>query len=1296
MNKTKKWLSIILTLCMIMSLMPTVAFAETGSVPEQQATEPTERTAACAITFTDAAWAQFDSLYHGTQLPVNSQNDLTALEPGAYTLCMKTDNILINGEGPDDYGEEAGVYTFDLTLTAGSTTAISLLNEPTPAPTSNEAWSLLSDALGGTAVVQNEYFTVDGSTITMNADITAETNDTFLTVPAGVTATLDLNGHILSRGLTAAAKSGYVLNVGGSLTVQDSSAAGTGTLTGGNNSDEYNEGGGGAVFVDENGSFTFNSGRLSGNQAIRGGAVFVSKNGSFVMNGGTISDNTTTQYGTVYLSGCSATMTGGTITENSADTGGGIYMEPVDTTDCLRLTGGSITGNEASYGGGVYYAGGMLGARSLELSGSIIIRDNTAKGSGMADNLRLYKSSSPNRNIVMKVVGAFDSTAEIGVNTSLTPTADTPVTITCDLANGGNNAISHFVSDDYLYVIKEVSNEAVLAVPDTPVLTMGMICYNGSQDYTGEELRPIYLKDGDKVLTEGTDYIATYENNVNVGIATATFTGIGNYSGTLTETFDIFPAIITGIDYSVDPCNPKVTCGNKVLTKDVDYTVVVELRRVRVEGKGNYEVPEALQGGTSISAFTGIELADCNYDVTPGKLVSIGIYEATWTGTAFTPEVSVSYAVDDDDIMFIEDTDYTVTIIDVDAGKEVTQITKPGTYQIEIMEKVSSGLPKMFYLGYDVNDAAYRLSDCKITVDPLVFDGKAYLPTVTVMDPEGNTLTEGVDYEITGWYLMGEDDSDEVIDISQAGEYFVSLQNLKDDTDWINVDFTVISESAEAYEQLQTLITTVTTNLSDGKYAGVQYTSASIDQLRTALLNAKAVTAEASVAEINAAYDALLQASTPGENGLIAADKNIVISFANDGAVRGIAEGNGWYAIGDTVTLKVAPRVGYGFEKWTTDASGTNSIGSESIYSFTLDADSLDTYYAWLNEVKYTITFENTEGGSAAADADEYVYGTSATVTATADTEYTFVGWKDIYGTTVSTDASYTFTVLDNTTLTPEFVRTQTDAGAEITYVTVNFYHQSGVLLDSQKVISADGRITSTVNDPTKNGFVFLGWSTKQGAGTQEDVLDFTTTAFTEDTNLYPVFKAEKDAYTLTVDGVTTEHTPHSTVTVTADPIQGKQFVGWKNASGEIVSYDETYTFVIAGNTELTSYYEMENAALEKKPTITMTEPIYETVDGGYKMTFYFDYTLPEDCKLVDIGTIKVKDTDLSADGITLDTANVSKTSTISKLGVDGQFYYSKLNRIGTGHTVAGYMVYEKSGIRYTVYSNAAYGTYMQ
>ena len=493
----------------------------------------------------------------------------------------------------------------------------------------------------------------------------------------------------------------------------------------------------------------------------------------------------------------------------------------------------------------------------------------------------------------------------------------------------------------------------------------------------------------------------------------------------------------------------------------------------------------------------------------------------------------------------------------------------------------------------------------------------------------------------------------------------------------------------KTFEQLGLLIAKVNKNLSDGKYADVQYTTASIDNLRKALVAAGAITEASSDTDVATAFDKLLAASTVGADGLIAADHNIVISFAD--AKRGIASGNGWYANGDTVTLKVTPSVGYIFSKWTTDKAGNTSVGTESTYTFTLGADSPDEYYAWLDEVKYTVTCESVEGGAGKASEEQYVYGQIATVTAAANDNYEFVGWKDSYGTTVSTDAVYNFTVIGDATLTPEFVKVKTNEGADIAYVTVSFYHQSGKLLDSQKVVSGEGKITNTVNAPTKVGFDFLGWSAKASGATAEDVVDFKTATFSENTSLYPVFKAQDITYTLTVGSQTEQKAPQSSVTVTADTIEGKQFVGWKDADGNIVSYDSTYTFIITGDTTLSAYYEQADSEVVKEPTITIAQPAYEDITGGYKMAFYFNYTVPEDCKLVDIGIIRKKG-DYKADGITLETDGISQYSVLSKLGSEGQFYYTKSNYYGTGHTVTGYMIYEKNGIRYTVYSDSIYG----
>ena len=66
------------------------------------------------------------------------------------------------------------------------------------------------------------------------------------------------------------------------------------------------------------------------------------------------------------------------------------------------------------------------------------------------------------------------------------------------------------------------------------------------QTYTGSAIEPaVTVKDGETTLALGTDYTIGYSANVNVGTATATITGKGNYSGSREVLFTIAKATPT-------------------------------------------------------------------------------------------------------------------------------------------------------------------------------------------------------------------------------------------------------------------------------------------------------------------------------------------------------------------------------------------------------------------------------------------------------------------------------------------------------------------------------------------------------------------------------------------------------------------------------------------------------------------------------------------------------------------------------------------------------------------------------
>lgn len=82
--------------------------------------------------------------------------------------------------------------------------------------------------------------------------------------------------------------------------------------------------------------------------------------------------------------------------------------------------------------------------------------------------------------------------------------------------------------------------------------------------YTGAQITPsVVMKFKGTTLTQGTDYKVTYTNNVNVGTATITINGLGNFTGTTTTTFKISNATMQvdayGYEGTYDGAKHKIT-----------------------------------------------------------------------------------------------------------------------------------------------------------------------------------------------------------------------------------------------------------------------------------------------------------------------------------------------------------------------------------------------------------------------------------------------------------------------------------------------------------------------------------------------------------------------------------------------------------------------------------------------------------------------------------------------------------------------------------------------------------------
>ena len=126
-----------------------------------------------------------------------------------------------------------------------------------------------------------------------------------------------------------------------------------------------------------------------------------------------------------------------------------------------------------------------------------------------------------------------------------------------------------------------------------------------NKTYTGKAIKPgVTVKYGSKKLKNGTDYSVSYKNNKNVGKATVTITGKGNYTGKVEKTFKIEAKSVKKLkvekikdkEYTGKAIKPKVVVkyGDIKLKKDRDYKVSYSNNKkigkatVTIKGKGNY------------------------------------------------------------------------------------------------------------------------------------------------------------------------------------------------------------------------------------------------------------------------------------------------------------------------------------------------------------------------------------------------------------------------------------------------------------------------------------------------------------------------------------------------------------------------------------------------------------------------------------------------------------------------------------------------------------------------------------
>ena len=583
----KRLLSILLMCCMVLTLLPTTAFAEESTETPPVCTCET----ACAVE------------------TMNAECSVCGAEGASAENCAKyikpADDAAVQPEGKVSDPQPETALT---SLIGGNETAKDV-------STAEELTAAIAD--------------VNFDTVRLAGDISISSS---LTVNR--TVTLDLNGHVLKYG---SANNGSVIVVEGSgnLTLTDSNttakhkfnpngklwvlddASGTeavtgGVITGGTGTDLSTDGGttwycGGGALIKNGGSLTMRGGNIIGCSAECGGGVCVDSGrngepGQFSMSGGSIIGCVASNSGGgVFASGKFQMSDKAVIRSCTVEStiqlicGGGVY---VNGSSSFEMSGDAkIEGCQAistsAYGGGVYVSSSssfvMTAKAEIEGCQAISNSANSSKGGGvhlsnattftLSGSAVIQNCTATNSVNSGKAYGGGVSAACVKEITL----EDNASIAGCIAANGSGLYITGSQLPGYGKLFANggsVDGDVVLGDPTDTTVGPGTITGTGGTVFNGKAtVTPDSTIESGKfngeVTNNGTITGGTFSGTVT---NTGTITG-GTFSGGITGT----PALVTGNGTVTDPYQISTAAGLKWFRDKVNNAKTPDETKICVE-----------------------------------------------------------------------------------------------------------------------------------------------------------------------------------------------------------------------------------------------------------------------------------------------------------------------------------------------------------------------------------------------------------------------------------------------------------------------------------------------------------------------------------------------------------------------------------------------------------------------------------------------------------------------------------------------------------------------------------------
>lgn len=339
-------------------------------------------------------------------------------------------------------------------------------------------------------------------------------------------------------------------------------------------------------------------------------------------------------------------------------------------------------------------------------------------------------------------------------------------------------------------------------------------------------------------------------------------------------------------------------------------------------------------------------------------------------------------------------------------------------------------------------------------------------------------------------------------------------------------------------------------------------------------------------------------------------DTYLEVSASVEPAGTGSVAGTGIYLENDEVTLTALPVDTCFFVGWEYNGQ---IVSTQPQYTFTVTGNM--HFVAHFHQQNCSITTSaNPSNGGTVNGSGTYLYGSTATLTATANEDYAFVKWTE-NGETVSYDPIYSFEVSSDRELVANFRH----FGNHWTPIGGTQYNMtiSGIILINgveQTVTTLEvgafcgdecrGSMTAEYFPPTQQYVVSLTVASNQQSGetitfrlydqVEGQELDLICTnnitfesnaiiggvgdwyqfAFSDEVSVTATVNPE-GAGTVTGTG---SFMPGTTATLTATANSGYSFREW-TVNGETVSTDNPYTFTVTGATNFVAQFDLQQVS---------------------------------------------------------------------------------------------------------------------